>query len=272
MRRCFLGAALLTVGVLAVVTADAAVPGRPVAPPPAHPTKADQIQNLDQVKAAIKAYYGDTVTKKIDPVTTDGKATRIHTFSKSGAYAREVGALAQRAREYLARPHKIAGHQAVLFDVDDTSLSTYDYEYYTDFAPRSASNAPFVDNPHYQLRAVPHMVTLERWAAKHGYTVFYLTGRSVTRRAATIEDLHGAGYVFKARRVYTKDPRAPWLKSCVRKGKLTCTTTQYKTRTRGHIESLGYHIVANLGDQYSDLRGGHADKTFKVPNPMYYLP
>jgi len=30
--------------------------------------------------------------------------------------------------------------------------------------------------------------------------------------------------------------------------------------------------VANFGDQYSDLSGGHAGKTYKIPNPMYYLP
>jgi hypothetical protein len=46
----------------------------------------------------------------------------------------------------------------------------------------------------------------------------------------------------------------------------------YKTATRKHIESLGYEIVANFGDQYSDLEGGYADKTFKLPNPTYFLP
>jgi hypothetical protein len=30
--------------------------------------------------------------------------------------------------------------------------------------------------------------------------------------------------------------------------------------------------VADFGDQYSDLKGGFADETYKIPNPMYYLP
>jgi hypothetical protein len=30
--------------------------------------------------------------------------------------------------------------------------------------------------------------------------------------------------------------------------------------------------VANFGDQPSDLKGGHAERTFKLPNPNYYLP
>ena len=52
----------------------------------------------------------------------------------------------------------------------------------------------------------------------------------------------------------------------------SCTTIHYKSATRAHIESLGYDIVANFGDQDSDLTGGFADRTFKLPNPNYYLP
>jgi len=50
------------------------------------------------------------------------------------------------------------------------------------------------------------------------------------------------------------------------------TTIHYKSATRAHIESLGYDTVANFGDQFSDLEGGHARRTFKLPNPNYLLP
>ncbi len=30
--------------------------------------------------------------------------------------------------------------------------------------------------------------------------------------------------------------------------------------------------MANFGDQFSDLIGGHADRAVKLPNPTYYLP
>jgi hypothetical protein len=52
----------------------------------------------------------------------------------------------------------------------------------------------------------------------------------------------------------------------------SCATIQYKSGTRAYIESQGYDIVADMGDQFSDLEGGFADKTFKMPNPNYYLP
>jgi len=30
--------------------------------------------------------------------------------------------------------------------------------------------------------------------------------------------------------------------------------------------------VANVGDQLSDLAGGHAGRDFKLPNPFYHIP
>ena len=40
-----------------------------------------------------------------------------------------------------------------------------------------------------------------------------------------------------------------------------------------HVTSskLGYDIVLNFGDQWSDLQGGYADTALKLPNPTYYL-
>ena len=115
---------------------------------------------------------------------------------------------------------------------------------------------------------------LEKFAEDHGYTVFFLTGRphnpTTDQTAGTLANLTAVGYDVNPANVYLKDNTGTiqsWLASCA-----PCTTTQYKSLTREHIESLGYDIVANFGDQFSDLNGGFADKTFKIPNPMYFLP
>ncbi len=110
------------------------------------------------------------------------------------------------------------------------------------------------------------------YAASHGYTVFFLTGRPETQRTATEGNLTNVGYPVVDSQVYLKDLTKPIYSSCYQPPTSTCTTTQYKSLTREYIESQGYNIVANFGDQYSDLNGGYADKTFKLPNPMYYLP
>jgi len=48
--------------------------------------------------------------------------------------------------------------------------------------------------------------------------------------------------------------------------------SEHKARAREDIESRGFTIIANVGDQDSDLAGSHAERTFKVPNPFYFIP
>jgi hypothetical protein len=50
------------------------------------------------------------------------------------------------------------------------------------------------------------------------------------------------------------------------------TIMPFKSGARAEIENTGYAIIANVGDQRSDLEGGHAECTFKVPNPYYVIP
>jgi hypothetical protein len=246
--------------------------GQAVPAPPAIPTSASQIQNIDQVKTAIKGYYGDQLTTTMDPVNG---TTALHTFNPDGNYAHEVEGIAAGAGKYLAheaKPHqKHSGTPAILFDIDDTTLNTYNYEIYSNFVYNPTSNAAYVNSAAFP--AVPGMVDLEQKAIDEGYQVFFLTGRPATQLPGTITNLTNVGYTVDQSHVYLKDLTAPWLQPCMTDANnLPCNTTEYKSLTRKYIESQGYDIVANFGDQFSDLNGGFADETYKIPNPMYYLP
>ena len=272
-----LAAVLAAVAFVATGSASADGPDA-VPPPPAVPTSADQIQNLDQVKTAIKGYYGDTTTSQLDPVN---HTVALHQFSSSSSYATEMDGIVNGAESYLARARHwySPSQKAVLFDIDDTTLNTFSYEIYSSFVFNPTSNAAFVNaclapNNACAFPAVPHMVALEHYAESHGYAVFFLTGRPkapVSQHDGTVANLQQVGYDVVDSHLYLKDASGatePWLSPCAP----SCTTTQYKSLTRQHIESLGYDIVANFGDQFSDLNGGFADRTFKIPNPMYFLP
>ena len=52
----------------------------------------------------------------------------------------------------------------------------------------------------------------------------------------------------------------------------TGSTLEYKSGARAAIEDQGYRIVENVGDQFSDLAGGHAIRGFKYANPFDFLP
>jgi hypothetical protein len=112
--------------------------------------------------------------------------------------------------------------------------------------------------------ATPAMVDFVNAAHRAGCTLIGLTGRNSGQQAATLGNLSAVGYEgFTDADYYTK-PQGD-----------TRSTIEYKSQTRAYLESTAggaYDIVANLGDQYSDLIGGHADRTIKLPNPTYYLP
>ncbi len=47
---------------------------------------------------------------------------------------------------------------------------------------------------------------------------------------------------------------------------------EYKTKERLKLEEKGFRIWSGFGDQWSDLTGSASgSRTFKLPNPMYYI-
>lgn len=257
------GALIAACGLLfgGITTASATLTGHSDHPQPtssATPRHGDDIPNVTLVENQIKAYYGDTVAANGD-----------HVPSRTGNYAKEVYGIELAAGHYLATYHSHdAGKKAVVFDVDDTSLNTYDYEIFSGFAYNPTTNAEYVNDGRFpEVYGMPQLV---KYAGSHGYTVFFITGRPEAQRAGTVANLVKVGYTAPdANHLYLKNTASP--PAYLACGS-TCTTIQYKSGTRAYIESKGYNIVGNFGDQYSDLEGGYSDRTFKLPNPMYYLP
>ena len=245
------------------------------------PKSADQVTNVDVLRQQIANYYGD-------PLKTG-------TFDPKSNYAKEAQSVARSGEQWLASqqqhgwPHgKKQGPttKAIVLDVDDTTLTTWNYEVVSNWAYNPTTNADYVTGQ--KFPATPGMVDLVTKAAGEGYAVFFLTGRPAAQEAATLGNLTSdgvgvdAGYPAPTTLtdgedgLFTKPAVADYpdyLKTaCAGDPNGSCTTIHYKSATRAHIESLGYDIVASFGDQYSDLTGGFADRTFKMPNPNYYLP
>jgi phosphoglycolate phosphatase-like HAD superfamily hydrolase len=230
----------------------------------------NDIPNLGLVKTDITDDYADTGTAQPAP---------------DSRYADDVAKVERRAANRLPKLIKHADAKpAVVVDVDDTSLSTYNYEALNDFGYNPAVNAKYIHET--GMKAVFGMPQLLTAAAKRGVEVYYVTGRPTTdafgstQRADTLRDLAAAGYpdVVPGHLFTRNKPNPPaYLRSCDKPDATPatyCTTVQYKSLTRRHIEHLagGQDIVANFGDQFSDLQGGYSDATYKLPNPMYFLP
>ena len=50
------------------------------------------------------------------------------------------------------------------------------------------------------------------------------------------------------------------------------SAVELKAAERKKLVDRGYTIIVNMGDQMSDLDGGFAERTYKLPNPFYFVP
>ena len=145
---------------------------------------------------------------------------------------------------------------AIVFDVDETVLSNYSAIVADGFVYGPKSQAEAVDEIGVAIK--PSLDLYELARAK-GITVFFITGRPEAQRAPTEHNLQREGFT-DYQQVILKPPG------------FTGTTVAYKSGARAAIEQQGYRVLASVGDQYSDLAGGHEERAFKLPNPFYYLP
>ncbi|MGW7341320.1 HAD family acid phosphatase [Streptomyces sp. NPDC054808] len=124
--------------------------------------------------------------------------------------------------------------QAIVLDIDNTSLETdFGFSY-----PQPA-NRPVLE--------------AARYAQEHGVALFFVTARPGIIEAPTEWNLAHAGYESSG--LYVRG----FLD-------LFKDVAEYKTEQRAEIESKGYTIIANIGNSATDLSGGHAEKTFKLPD------
>jgi predicted secreted acid phosphatase len=190
---------------------------------------------------------------------TGDAVARIVAYHDSGAWARETTRVTARATAYL-RDRLRAGADpsrlTVVFDIDDTSLSTYDCMKQGGFA-RDRLDACVITA---QLPAIPQTLALFRYAQARHVGVAFVTGRPDIIRTATLAALRRAGY----RGSYTLVLRP--------ESDRRASVIPYKSSARARLQRGGRRIVVNVGDQRSDLAGGHAQRTYLLPNPMYVLP
>jgi hypothetical protein len=201
--------------------------------------------NVGDIKIAATAYYG------------------------SGAYDRDLSLVTSRASAWITERIPQVSHPAVVFDIDDTALSNWEVIKANDFGRvfkgpcRSLPDGP-CGWVAYDLRgrtpAIPQSLAIFRQARSLGADVFFISGRDESQRAATERNLRAAGYGEYRGVILT--PR----------GAHYASAADFKAPQRAAIEQAGYTIVANIGDQPSDLAGGHAERLFLMPNPFYRIP
>lgn len=185
-------------------------------------------------------------------------------YHDSGEYEKDQAKVIDKAMEYLktrlAREKKSPSHKklAIVLDIDETSLSNYPDMLAMDFGglEKEVNDAEGRGTD----PVIQPTLNLYRYAKENNIAVFFITGRTENYRPGTEKNLLDAGF---------KNWDGLTLKPIDYKEK---TAAIYKIKIRQQIEKEGFKIILNIGDQQSDLTGGHADKSFKLPNPYYIVP
>lgn len=220
--------------------------------------------NAGDWENTLRTYHdGGTYDKQLAKVDAVAEhwLTRV---ARSGGHARfkfKRGSNGRSVKIVRTARHghgKSSRKPAIVFDVDETALSNYE--------AINADNFTFGDNSKAETtteigKAIPATLDLFQLAEQKHITIFFVTGRgeSADNRSHTEHNLQREGFTGYEH-LYLKPAG------------FTGTTTDYKSGTRSAIEGQGYRIIANVGDQYSDLAGGHSSVAFKLPNPFYFLP
>jgi len=202
-------------------------------------------------------------TTTVPPSTTNVTA-ELTRYYKSGTYNNEIIQVGNQALLYLVERinlnQKVNNHErlAIVLDIDETALSNY----------------PFLEEHNFEITAEQFFKHLEKakdhpllatlaiydYAVSNNIAVFFVSSRPEKLRDATLSNLRNVGYNSWAG-IYFKpnDYSDPSIQP-------------YKTKARKEIIDKGYTIIFTIGDQQSDLEGGYAEKTFKLPNPFYTVP
>jgi predicted secreted acid phosphatase len=199
---------------------------------------------------------------------------RLNTYHQSGGYDADVGKLGAQVEAYLQIRLASPGRYAVVFDIDETTLSNYPALKANDYG--WLLGAPCKREPDGKLSspcgllpwilmgsgtAIKPIQNVYKTAQRLGAKVYLVTGRPETpeMRAATERNLREAGY-------------SDWAEVVLKPSNVKLTTVEYKSGVRKKITEQGYTVVASVGDQMSDLDGGYSERGFLVPNPFYFIP
>jgi HAD superfamily, subfamily IIIB (Acid phosphatase) len=202
-------------------------------------------------------------------------AASLRNYHDSGSYASDLNSVDSQAegfmlqqaaalreqRQQRCRGNGTSGldkcaplHLAITLDIDETSLSNY-----AQLEANNFSNAPaalVVGATSTNQPAIAPTLELFRQARADGISVFAITGRPPLVESLTRQNLANAGYTDLQGVFFKPSGEA---------------VIPFKSGERAALEQQGYRILANVGDQESDLAGGHADRSFKLPNPFYFI-
>ena len=177
-------------------------------------------------------------------------------YYESGKYGLEAREIIEDALDKIKDAPSVI-NPAVVFDVDETTLSNYKYIKKISFGYIHSDWEKWMSKA--QAKAILQTKYLYDYLVEHNYKIIVLTARSEEQYDATYKNLVDEGYTQIDTLICRplKDTKIP--------------SSLFKERERKKLTESGYNIVACVGDQESDIWGEDTGIKVKLPNLMYIV-
>jgi predicted secreted acid phosphatase len=177
-------------------------------------------------------------------------------YYENGAYHAELTEIVNNGLERLEEKN-LPEKPLIIFDVDETALSNYEYIKSIDFGYIPELWVKYLKRE--EADAIPEIQRIYNWAMDNEVSVAFLTGRTHDAKEATYNNLKAEGYSKFDTLI------------CRRADEEKVDASTYKENHRLELINKGYNIIASVGDQKSDLEGDHSGIKIRVPNYLYIV-
>ncbi|HEV7751944.1 MAG TPA: HAD family acid phosphatase [Baekduia sp.] len=160
---------------------------------------------------------------------------------------------AKATRQLDAQLRKHPKKPTVVLDIDETTMSNWGCFAAVDFDLGGLATCVVQG----KSVAFPAAKTFIKHARARKVAIAFITGAPQALCAGRRKNLGAQGI------------KGPFTLACRPAGDTADTLVPYKSAARKALQKRGATIVLNVGDQASDLAGGAAKTTVKLPNPIY---
>ena len=209
------------------------------------------------VAAFALVSFAGCATKLREPSNLAAHKAEIREYVNTGGYDGDLEEISRDALAWIeqrAARRKPGERLAIVLDLDETLFRNWSRIDQSDFTYVPADWDRWVAQastpPIEPVRELFHAARRER------VEVILITGRPEKHRRDTETNLLRIGCDDYQALICSPDASEE-------------PATVFKAAQRERITKEGRTIIVNVGDQGSDLVGGFAERTFKLPNPFY---
>jgi acid phosphatase len=190
------------------------------------------------------------------PVNLQLAKKDVMSYYESNKYSNDLKKIISNAEDEINKL-ELKTNSAVVFDVDETSLSNYESlkKIYFGYDPIKWDN--WINEA--KAPAIPEVKQFYDFLIMKKVKVIFLSSRKGSQYDVTYRNLKQAGYLeFDTLILKSNSDSNP-------------TSLAFKSRQRELLTQKGYDIIADIGDQESDLEGSDHGIQIKLPNYLYII-